>query len=275
MLESKHVTWFIVLALGSLSGCGGDADTDAGGGLDSGPPMADTAPPDTASPVDAAPADTEPPVVDSGSADVGPPSDGGDAGACSGEIVECHPAPSDEFRCGGDSCPVACGDLAECSACAAHAMPPGVQSYFDTLALPVVEFEGTLLHCGQAACSLVADFNGDGTDDWAGMFRNTEPRGGGWNMDLLIIYSDGSEYRHLQYPYFGRIVDGISLTYIALENPGPITGYAVSLTLDYPSIRTYRLDLVGDSPAPGCYEQSTVFHWDGATFARQGLSFVP
>jgi hypothetical protein len=263
MLEPKR-TWWMVLALALLAGCGGDADPDAGGGLDGG--TADAGARDAAS-------DAESPLVDSGAMDAGLPSDGGPPGTCSGEIVECRPEGSADFRCGGDSCPAACGDLAECTACAAHAMPPAIQSYFDALALPVVELDGALLHCGPAACSLAADFNGDGTEDWAGMFRNLEPRGGDFGMDLLIIYSDGAGYQHVQYPYFGRIVDGTNLAYLVLQNAGPITGYAVSLTLANPSIRVYRLGDRGSAPA--CYSESEVIYWTGSVLTRQGLSAVP
>ena len=129
---------------------------------------------------------------------------------------------------------------------------------------------GAFPHCGQAQCSVVADFNGDGTDDFAGMYHYTGgERGGGWELELVIVYSDGPGFQHLEYPYFGRLADGIVMAYLVPQGPGVVQGFGTSVTLQYPGIRVYKLNA---SAASGCYADSTVYYWDGIQIARHFLA---
>jgi len=103
---------------------------------------------------------------------------------------------------------------------------------------------------------VLADFNGDGRDDWAGFLRNDKER-----LDLIAVYSFRKFYAHQVLISPGRDSDEIGFGVI-LEAPGQIKGFPINedfpapeILLEYPGIHLIWFE-----------KASALFYWKGSSF---------
>ncbi len=112
------------------------------------------------------------------------------------------------------------------------------------------------------SCSISADFNGDGVEDFAGIFhyQGKKKRPSGWLLDLVVIYSDQGQLKHQVLPYAGRFTrDGDRLRqFLAVQPAGRIDLKPGQATLDHPGILSYR----DGTPAVAHY-------WSGNRFTKR------
>ncbi len=100
-------------------------------------------------------------------------------------------------------------------------------------------------HRNNPRCSLIADFNGDGKMDFAGLYRLKEgqKRGNNWVLDLVILYSSNGAIKHTVYPYTGQYFQGKKkpiLVYLRRRGPGKVNLMPGHRFLDYPGIGVFR-----------------------------------
>lgn len=98
-----------------------------------------------------------------------------------------------------------------------------------------------------AECFQTEDIDGDGTQDFVGIYEHTgeEERVGNWNLDVVILYKDeNNETKHITYPYTGQsVTDGESTElyqHLSSQPAGQIDLNPGSLTIDTPAVVSYR-----------------------------------
>ncbi len=96
-----------------------------------------------------------------------------------------------------------------------------------------------------AACFQVVDLNGDGEDDFAGIYEHTgdDTRGGGWTLEVLILYKDDSgNIQHVTNPYSGQRseVEGKLFQHLSQQPAGVVDLMPGSVTIDMPGVVSYR-----------------------------------
>jgi hypothetical protein len=115
---------------------------------------------------------------------------------------------------------------------------------------------------GARECWVSEDFNNDGTDDFAGIFEYTgeKERVSGWQLDLVILYSDAGQLQHFVFQYAGRISEegGQLRQHLGLQAAGRIDLKPGSVTIDQPGIVSYRDGL----PA-------VIYYWNKDRFAKR------
>lgn len=134
------------------------------------------------------------------------------------------------------------------------------QIRYDMLVLPKDRDVGNFVDGGDPACSVSADFNGDGKEDFAGLFRyqGPEKRHNGWLLDLVILYSENGNLTHVIYPYAGQYYERQEsvLVYLRKQGPGLIDLMPGQYELERPGIGVY----IRGRPA-------STYYWDGREFA--------
>jgi len=116
-------------------------------------------------------------------------------------------------------------------------------------------------------CSISADFNGDGVDDFAGIYRfrddaGRRKRSNSWDLDLVIMYSVGDRIDHVIYPYAGRYTAGNEpiRTFLTLQDAGVIDLMPGQLKLTGPAIVSYLEGI----PA-------VAYYWNGRRFLQRAF----
>jgi hypothetical protein len=94
-------------------------------------------------------------------------------------------------------------------------------------------------------CYQIADFDGNATNDFLGIFEYTgnKTRGNNWALEVIILLEDGAgNVHHVEYPYAGQIEDGNGdmLQHLSLHPPGVVDLDPGSLTLTTPGVVSYR-----------------------------------
>jgi hypothetical protein len=95
-----------------------------------------------------------------------------------------------------------------------------------------------------ADCSQTQDFDGDGSEDFAGLVEHSgpEPRGGDWKMEVVILNEDASgNVQHVTYPYTGRKSDADEIQqHLSSQPAGVVNLNPGTVTLDQPAFVSYQ-----------------------------------
>jgi hypothetical protein len=114
------------------------------------------------------------------------------------------------------------------------------------------EEEGLLAAQGQgdnaivgdpAACFQVEDFDGDGSEDFFGLYDYTgsDTRANDWTLQLVILTEDNfGNVQHVLYPYSGRVTSGDLDNHLSLQPAGVIDLNPGTVTIDEPGVVSYR-----------------------------------
>ena len=96
-----------------------------------------------------------------------------------------------------------------------------------------------------AQCFQRADLNGDGKQDFLGIFEyvGKETRGNNWNLQTVILYEDAAgDTQVIAFPYTGQSSRSGSqiFQHLSLQPAGPVDLMPGSVTLTRPGIVSYR-----------------------------------
>ena len=94
------------------------------------------------------------------------------------------------------------------------------------------------------ACYLIDDFDGDGTQDFVGIYEFTgAERSNNWRLQTVILTQDsGGTVQHVTYPYTGQVTDDGSnlLQHLSPQPAGVIDLLPGSVTISGPGFVSYR-----------------------------------
>jgi len=112
-------------------------------------------------------------------------------------------------------------------------------------------------------CFQTGDFDGDGNDDFVGLYEYTgsKTRSGAWKLDLLLLYTDASgETRHVLFPYAGRYSASSGEVHhsLSMQPPGVFDLHPGSVTLDRPGF------VISRDGKP-----EVLYYWTGSHFAHR------
>ena len=135
------------------------------------------------------------------------------------------------------------------------------RDYFERQELPYVQ---PLACAGDAACSIVGDFNGDDAQDFAALYEYVGPtsRYAGWSVDLVVVYSqEGSEEpQHAVYKNVAQIgEDKRAAASLTVQAKGAMRIPIGEFNLDNPGINIVS----AKSRSP---DQDTTLYWQGNRF---------
>ena len=157
-------------------------------------------------------------------------------------------------------------------------MPPGHKTYFKQLNLPHAKPVGGFAHGASgrrdlasgshrnAKCSIVADFNGDGKDDSASIYRydGRKSRGSHWELDLVIIYSEGDGFKQVVFPSAGQFKDFRGkkslMHFLTLQDAGMISLHPGRMQLNNPAVVSH----LDNRPA-------VIYYWNGNSFSQRAF----
>ena len=93
-------------------------------------------------------------------------------------------------------------------------------------------------------CFQTADFDGDGTQDFVGMYEQAggEERGGDWTLEVVILTTDAAgNVEHITYPYTGKKSAGDEIDqHLGPQEAGVVNLNPGMITTDQPAIVSYR-----------------------------------
>ena len=135
---------------------------------------------------------------------------------------------------------------------------------YDMLVLPKDRDVEKFVTSGEPACSVSADFNGDGKNDFAGLYlyEGTEKRYNNWILDLVIVYSENGSTKHVVFPFTGQYFEGQEpvLVYLRRQGPGLVDLMPGQYVLEHPGIGVYRRG-----------RPASTYYWDGKGFAELAM----
>lgn len=99
-----------------------------------------------------------------------------------------------------------------------------------------------------AQCFQRTDLDGDGNEDVAAIFEYTgsEPRGGDWTLETVIIYKDSNDkLQSISFPYSGKRTDESGTgpqvrQHLSVQPPGVINLNPGTLIIDQSAVVSYR-----------------------------------
>ena len=105
--------------------------------------------------------------------------------------------------------------------------------------------EGASSVGASAECYQANDFDGDGTQDFVGIYEYTggETRGNNWALQMVILTEDNlGNVQHVEFQYTGQVTDGNTelLQHLSPQLPGTIDLNPGSITIDEPAVVSYR-----------------------------------
>lgn len=108
---------------------------------------------------------------------------------------------------------------------------------------PVEEPTGGVLETTE--CFQTEDLDGDGTEDFVGVYEHTgdDERGGEWTLEVVILTEDPSgAVQHITFPYTGQnLQDTGELTqHVSMQPAGVVDLAPGTLELDEPAVISYR-----------------------------------
>ena len=124
------------------------------------------------------------------------------------------------------------------------------------------EMEQPELPGESGACYQVEDFDGDGAQDFLGIYEYTgsQVRGNDWALQVVILTEDGGgNVQHNTFPYSGQLSDGSGdlQQHLSLQPAGPVDLNPGSITLDQPGVVSYRNG-----------EPTMIFYFDNGVLAQ-------
>lgn len=159
------------------------------------------------------------------------------------------------------------------NACEDYSLPDEQQQYLKELALPYQVPSGSTgvkvqksrsLPGDTQGCTVVDDFNGDGRDDFAGIFQYTGERKrlDDWSLDIVILFSEAAETRHVIFPFSGQFNqrDQLLYHYLRQQPPGEFDLRPGRVKLEHPSILSYRRG-----------KPAVVYFWDGGKITQRAI----
>lgn len=158
-------------------------------------------------------------------------------------------------------------------ACEEYLLTDDQDKYLEELALPYRVPDGktgVLLKNVEGrqgdtqGCTVVDDFNGDGRDDFAGIFQYTgkQNRLNDWSLDVVVLFSNAGETRHIIFPFSGQYdqQDKQLYQYLRPQPPGELDLRPGKMSLDFASILSYRRG-----------KPSVVYYWDGTEITQRPI----
>ena len=111
--------------------------------------------------------------------------------------------------------------------------------------LVAAQAEGdTAIEGDAASCFQTADLDGDGAEDFVGIFEHTgDDRGGDWTLSVSILHEDeNGVVQHINYPYSGQqSSDKTQLNqHLSMQLAGEVDLMPGALTIDQPAVVSYR-----------------------------------
>jgi hypothetical protein len=96
-----------------------------------------------------------------------------------------------------------------------------------------------------ASCFQIEDFDGDGSQDFVGIYEHTgsDVRANGWVLDTVILTEDSmGNVQHITFPFTGRSSNGGGdlLQHLSPQLPGVIDLMPGSVTISGPGVVSYR-----------------------------------
>jgi hypothetical protein len=95
-----------------------------------------------------------------------------------------------------------------------------------------------------AECFQAEDFDGDGTQDFVGMYEQAggEERGGGWTLEVVILTEDAlGNVEHITYPYTGKKSDDDEIDqHLGSQEAGVVNLNPGVVTTNQPAVVSYR-----------------------------------
>ena len=96
-----------------------------------------------------------------------------------------------------------------------------------------------------ASCFQAEDLDGDGTEDFVGVYEHTgaDTRGGGWDLEVVILKEDANgNVEAVVFPYTGQKVAGTGeLTqHVSRQPAGVVNLNPGTLTIDQPAVVSYQ-----------------------------------
>ena len=135
---------------------------------------------------------------------------------------------------------------------------------YDMLVLPKNRDVEKFVASGDPACSVSADFNGDGKTDFAGLYlyEGPEKRHNNWTLDLVIVYSENGSAKHAVFPFAGQYSEGQEpvLVYLRRQGPGLVDLMPGQYVLKNPGIGVYRRG-----------RPASTYYWNGKGFAELAM----
>jgi hypothetical protein len=97
----------------------------------------------------------------------------------------------------------------------------------------------------EAQCFQADDFDGDGQQDFVGMYEHTgdATRGGGWELEVVILNEDASgNVQSVVFPYTGRksAASGEIRQHLSMHPAGLVNLNPGTLMIDEPAVVSYR-----------------------------------
>jgi len=92
-------------------------------------------------------------------------------------------------------------------------------------------------------CYQIDDVDGDGNEDFVGMFEHTgdDIRGGDWELEVVILTKDADgNVQHKTFPYTGQKLDGELTQHLSKQPAGVVDLNPGSITIDQPGVVSYR-----------------------------------
>ena len=111
-------------------------------------------------------------------------------------------------------------------------------------------------------CYQVGDFDGDGAQDFIGIYEYTggETRGNNWLLQLVILTEDNlGNVQHIEFQYSGQVTDGNTdlLQHLSVQPAGPVDLNPGGVMLSRPGVISYRRN-----------EPHSIFYFSNGTLNR-------
>ncbi len=98
-----------------------------------------------------------------------------------------------------------------------------------------------------AQCTQTQDFDGDGAEDFVGIYENTgAPRAGNYNLELVILNQDeAGNVQQTRFPYSGQTTTDatgqkIVNHHVSVQPAGPVNLSPGNIVIDRPAVVSYR-----------------------------------
>ena len=115
----------------------------------------------------------------------------------------------------------------------------------------------------EVECSQAQDFDGDGSQDFIGMYENTEDdRSSGYKLELVILNEDeNGNIQQTTFPYAGQVsvVEGETIInqHVSVQPPGEVNLAPGNITIDQPAVVSYSFG-----------QPEVIYYWEDGRLKR-------